>query len=64
MENIRKALPKDLERISDHCSNISACVIEISSYDALNMHQYNASIKHGEENFLRKCEEYRKKYSI
>lgn len=30
------------ERVSDHCSNIAGCVIELSKFDALNMHEYNA----------------------
>ena len=33
-----------LERISDHCSNIAGCVIEMS-HDSLNMHDYLYKVK-------------------
>jgi len=34
-----------LERISDHCSNIAGCLIEMS-HDSLNMHSYLYKLKH------------------
>ncbi|GAE88268.1 sodium-dependent phosphate transporter [Acetivibrio straminisolvens JCM 21531] len=34
-----------LERISDHCSNIAECVIEMS-HDSMNMHSYLYKVKH------------------
>lgn len=52
------------ERVSDHCSNIAGCVIELSKYDALNMHEYLNKIKSGERNFKKKYEEYMQKYSL
>ncbi len=57
-------LLNDFERVSDHCSNIAGCVIEISTYDALDMHKYLASIKQGSEAFEEKYAEYKEKYSI
>ena len=54
----------DFERVSDHCSNVAGCVIEISTYDTLEIHKYLAEIKSGGENFNKKLEEYSKKYSI
>ena len=57
-------LLNDFERVSDHCSNIAGCVIEISQYDALDMHKYLAEIKHGSEGFEEKYKEYKRKYNI
>lgn len=52
------------ERVSDHCSNIAGCVIELSKFDALNMHEYLGKIKAGEQNFEKKYDEYMKKYAL
>ncbi len=54
----------NFERVSDHCSNIGGCVIEISSFDALDMHKYLAFIKHGSESYEEKYSSYKKKYSL
>ena len=54
----------NFERVSDHCSNIAGCIIEISAYAALDMHKYLADVKHGSERFDEKYKEYKKKYSI
>ncbi len=37
-----------LERISDHCSNIAGCVLEMS-HESMDMHQYLRQVKAGEE---------------
>ena len=52
------------ERVSDHCSNIAGCVIEISAFDALDMHKYLYDVKHGGEGFDEKFRAYKKKYTI
>ena len=57
-------LLNDFERVSDHCSNIAGCVIEISTYEALDMHKYLSEIKHGSEAFEKKYSEYKKQYSL
>jgi len=57
-------LLNNFERVSDHCSNIAGCVIEISTYDALDMHKYLAEIKHGSEAFEEKYKEYKRKYNF
>lgn len=54
----------NLERVSDHCSNIAGCVIEISEYDALNMHEYLAGIRRDDGNFEHMFNEYKVKYQI
>ncbi len=54
----------NFERVSDHCSNIAGCVVEISRYDALDLHKYIADMKHGGEEFEQKYSSYKRKYSI
>ena len=53
-----------LERVSDHCSNIAGCVIEISQHDSLSMHSYLSSVRAGGEEFDRLYHDYMKKYSL
>ncbi len=53
-----------LERVSDHCSNIAGCVIEISQHDSLSMHSYLSAIRAGGDEFDRLYNEYMKKYSL
>jgi len=54
----------NLERISDHCSNIAGCVIEISEYDALDMHKYLDEMRSESEEYQKKYESYRAKYAL
>ncbi len=54
----------NFERVSDHCSNIGVCVIEISTYDAMDLHKYLAEIKSGSENFEEKYAMFKKQYSL
>lgn len=57
-------LLNSFERVSDHCSNIAGCIIEISEYGALDMHKYLSGVKHDNENFSQKYNEYTHKYHI
>ena len=57
-------LLNNFERVSDHCSNVGGCVIEISSFDALDMHKYLADIRAGSELYDEKYKAYSAKYSI
>lgn len=54
----------NLERVADHCSNIGGCVIEISAYDALDMHRYLADVRDGDGDYEEKCNLYREKYAL
>lgn len=54
----------NFERVSDHCSNIAGCVIEISKYDALSMHEYIEGVKNDGGDFNSKVAEYKKIYSL
>ncbi len=54
----------NLERVSDHCSNIAGCVIEMAHND-MDIHKYLRSVKGGQESvFNSHFEFYKKKYSI
>ena len=54
----------NLERVADHCSNIASCVIEISTYAALDMHKYLSELRSGNEGYNTKYAEYSDKYAI
>ena len=57
----------NLERVSDHCSNIPGCVIELTK-DELSLHEYYHEIKDGDdfrtEYFNKKYNMFMEKYSI
>ncbi len=53
----------NLERVSDHCSNIAGCVLETSK-DELDMHRYLASVRTESETYRKLLAEYRKKYTL
>lgn len=58
-------LLNNLERVSDHCSNIAGCVIEISRYDALDMHEYLNAVKSDDNSgYMEKYKEYSSKYAL
>ena len=52
-----------LERISDHCSNIAACVMDTANLN-MNLHESVRNIKAGAENFDENYSSYRNKYSL
>ena len=54
----------NFERVSDHCSNIAGCVIELGRYDELNMHQYLGEVKKGGDEFDRMFLKYQSKYAL
>lgn len=54
----------NLERVSDHCSNIAACVIELS-HDDLDIHQYLRSVKTSEgKEYNDYYDYYKTKYAL
>ena len=54
-------LLNNFERVSDHCSNIAVCFIEIAN-DSFESHEYLSQIKAGEEEFINMYESYKQKY--
>ena len=56
-------LLNNLERISDHCSNIAGCVIEMS-HVSLTLHGYLKDVRKNSEFYTERYEAYREKYSV
>ena len=53
----------NLERVSDHCSNIAGCVLDMHEGN-LNLHESLRAMKEDRENFEDRYLVYRKKYSV
>ncbi len=53
----------NLERVSDHCSNIAGCVIEMS-HDRLSLHEYLKEVKEERPDYKKMYREYSEKYSV
>ena len=53
----------DLERVSDHCSNIAGCVLE-TQHRSLDLHEYLDGIKQSAPEFRRDYEIYSRKYAL
>ena len=54
----------NLERISDHCSNIAGCILEMS-HESMDMHSYMRNVKAGNVKEFNDCFDYFKvKYSV
>ena len=53
----------NLERVSDHCSNIAGCVIDIANHN-LNLHESLRELRRDSEEFRVKFEEYKEKYAL
>ena len=54
----------NLERISDHCSNIAACITEISENASFDMHKYLGDLRNDTEEFKSNFKMYKNKYSL
>lgn len=53
----------DLERTSDHCSNIAGCVIDMARH-SLNLHESLRNFRNDSEEFRQSYQTYAEKYSI
>ena len=54
----------NFERVSDHCSNVGCCLIEMITEDSMDMHKYIHHIRSDSEVYQQKYAEYKKEYSI
>ena len=52
-----------LERISDHCSNIAGCILEMS-HDDLKLHESLHNLRHSGEGYDKLYEEFSKRYAL
>ncbi|MBR5451758.1 MAG: Na/Pi cotransporter family protein [Clostridia bacterium] len=53
----------NLERISDHCSNIAGCVIDMAQND-MSFHKVHKEFKYGSDKYKELYTEYTEKYTI
>ena len=53
----------NLERVSDHCSNVAVALIELG-HDSFETHLYLNNVKYGNEDFDREVAAYAEKYTI
>ena len=53
----------NLERVSDHCSNIAGCVIEITNHN-LNIHESLREMSKDSTEFRESFDKYKMKYSL
>ncbi len=53
----------NLERTSDHCSNIAGCVIDMA-HNNMNIHESLREIKNDSDEFRRQYDKYSKKYAL
>ncbi len=53
----------DLERVADHCSNISGCILDTAE-NTMNIHQNQRLLRNSEAEYLQELEELRVEYSI
>ena len=56
-------LLNNLERVSDHCSNIAGCVIEMA-HNSLDLHKYLKDIKDNRGEFVTEFERYSELYHV
>ena len=54
----------NLERVSDHCSNIAGCLIEMSRHETLDIHNYLHGVKENGEEYKANYEKYMDKYAL
>ena len=54
----------NFERVSDHCSNIAGCLIEMSRHESLDLHSYLNEVKKGGKEYGKLYEQYSEKYDI
>jgi len=57
-------LVTDLERVSDHCSNIAGCLVEMSEHASLQLHVYSDKQKTETAEYAQLYEQYCLKYAI
>ncbi len=57
-------LLNNFERVSDHCSNIGCCLIEMFTEDSMDMHKYIHHIKSDSAVFQEKYAKYKEEYRI
>ena len=52
----------DLERVADHCSNISGCVLDTAEHN-MNIHENQRALRGSSEGYRQAYAAFRQKYS-
>ena len=53
----------NLERVSDHCSNLAVCIIEIA-HNSFDTHEYLSGVKHNQGEFIAQYEQYKERFAL
>ena len=53
----------NLERVSDHCSNIAGCLLDMKN-ERIDLHKYLGDVKSGSNEFLLQYNAFEKKYKL
>ncbi len=53
----------NLERVSDHCSNVAACIIDTAHHN-LNLHESTRSVHQSDSFYAEQLAEYKKQYAL
>ncbi len=53
----------NLERVSDHCSNIAGCIIE-TAHHSMSLHEYLSEVKADRKDYADMYKEYSEKYAV
>ena len=53
----------NLERVADHCSNISGCVLELADH-TMNIHQNQRILRSSGEDYIQELQELRREYDL
>ncbi len=54
----------NLERVSDHCSNVAGCLIEMSRHETLDIHNYLHGVREDGEEYKANYASYMEKYAL
>ena len=54
----------NLERVSDHCSNIAGCLIEMSRHESLDLHNYLSEVRASDKAYADMYKMYMGKYAL
>ena len=53
----------NLERVSDHCSNLAVSIIEIA-HNSFDTHEYLSEVKHNQGEFIAQYEHYKERFAL
>ncbi len=54
----------NLERVSDHCSNVAGSILDLSTHESLDLHHYLQEMRDGGEDYRRTYQAYIRKYAL